>query len=71
MAENEIITKEASIGDTLTKYPEVIEIFSKYGFHCLGCAASSFESIEEGASAHNIDIDKFMGDLNQAISKKE
>ena len=66
MAEEKII-KEMKIEEILDKYPQTVEVFLKYGFHCLGCAAASFENLEEGAKAHGIDIDKLVKDLNKVI----
>ena len=64
----EKITKEMKIDEVLKKHPEVIEVFIKTGFHCIGCAAAGFESLEEGAKAHGIDPDKLIEELNEVIS---
>lgn len=61
------ITKNMKIEEVLRKYPETAEVFVKHGFHCLGCIAASFESIEQGAVAHGIDVEKLIKDLNKAI----
>jgi hybrid cluster-associated redox disulfide protein len=60
----EKITKESKIEEVLQKYPESIEIFLKHGFHCLDCAAASFENIEDGAKAHGVDIETLIKELN-------
>jgi hybrid cluster-associated redox disulfide protein len=65
-----MITKDMKIEEVLQKYPETMEVFMTNGFHCLGCAASSFENIEDGAAVHSIDVDKFVAELNKAIEKK-
>jgi len=65
-----MITKKMKIEEVLQKYPETMEIFMKHGFHCLGCAASSFENIEDGAVVHGIDVEKFVKELNETIEKK-
>lgn len=64
----EAITKEMPIGDVVKDHPETIEIFSKHGLHCIGCAVAAFESIEEGAMAHGIDIGALITDLNKTIT---
>lgn len=64
------ITKDMAIGEMLTRYPQTAEVLSKYGFHCLGCFAASYESIGEGAIAHGLDAKKLMADLNKAIAGK-
>jgi hybrid cluster-associated redox disulfide protein len=66
----EKITKDTKIEEVLQKYPQTAEVFVKHGFHCLGCAAASFESIKEGAEAHGITVDELIEDLNKAIEKK-
>lgn len=64
------ITKEMKIEEILQRHPESVEIFLKHGFHCLGCAAASFENLEDGAKAHGIDADKLVEELNEAIKEK-
>ena len=64
------ITKDMSLKDLITKYPDSARIFSSYGIGCLGCAMASFETIEQGITAHGIKIDDFMKDLNDYIENK-
>ena len=64
---NQKITKEMKIEEILQKYPETMGVFMQHGFHCLGCAAANFESLEQGALAHGIDIDILLEDLNKII----
>ena len=61
------ITKEMGIIDVIQSHPETIEVFQKYGFGCIGCAAARFENLEAGAKVHGIDPDKMVEDLNAAI----
>ena len=66
------ISKENTIEDVVTKYPESVMVFMKHGLHCVGCHVSAFESIEEGAMAHEINVDALVADLNKiALSKKK
>ena len=61
------ITKQIKIEEVIKEHPETAEIFAKHGFHCIGCFAASFESIEQGAEAHGIDVDELVEELNKAI----
>ncbi|MFW6130427.1 MAG: DUF1858 domain-containing protein [Atribacterota bacterium] len=61
------ITKQMKIEEIIQKYPKTAEVFGKYGFHCIGCAAASFETLKQGAKAHGIDIDKLIEDLNRVV----
>jgi len=65
------ITKKSSIMEILNKYPETMPVFMKYNIHCIGCIASQFENIEQGAIAHGIDPDKIVSDLNKEIEKNK
>jgi len=61
------INKEMKIEEILQEYPESVEVFLKHGFHCLGCAAASFENLEDGAKAHGVDTEKLVEELNNAV----
>lgn len=66
------ITKDTIIADVMEEYPEWVEIFMEYWLWCVWCWASSFETIEEWASAHMMDedaINKLISDLNEMASE--
>ncbi|MCK5234636.1 MAG: DUF1858 domain-containing protein [Candidatus Aenigmarchaeota archaeon] len=65
------ITKDMPVQEILIKYPETISVFRRYGLHCIGCFAASFETLEQGALAHGLDIDKLLKDLNDSDVKKK
>lgn len=60
------ITKEMTLAEAIKKYPEVVPVFFDYGLHCVGCFAVAQETIEEAAVLHEIDLEKFLKDLNKA-----
>ncbi len=66
----ETITKDMNITEIVQKYPQVAEVFFKHGMHCLGCAAAHFETLEQGCTAHGIDVEAILKDLNKAIENK-
>jgi hybrid cluster-associated redox disulfide protein len=61
------IAKNMPINEIVRNYPQTMEVFMKYGLHCIGCAAAQFEDLEAGALAHGIDVDKLVVDLNKAV----
>ena len=63
------ITKDMSIVEIVQTYPDTVEVLMNAGMGCLGCAASHFENIEQGAMAHGIDIDSLIAALNEAIGE--
>ena len=63
-----MITKEMLIGDLIRKYPAAVRPLAEAGFHCIGCPASSMESIEDGAKAHGLN-DKQIGELIEKMNE--
>lgn len=61
------IDQSMSIIDIVQKYPQTVEVFRQYGMGCLGCVAARFENLEQGASAHGIDIEALVADLNKSL----
>ena len=64
------LTKDMGIMEVVSNYPETVEVFINAGMGCLGCAAAHFENIEQGATAHGIDVDQLMEDLTLLSAKK-
>lgn len=49
------IDENIKIADLAEKYPEVVDfLIYEYGFHCIGCFVSEFETLAEGAQVHGI-----------------
>lgn len=53
--------------ETVQNYPATVEVFRAFGMGCLGCAAAHFETIEQGAKAHGMDLDRLIKALNAAV----
>lgn len=64
------INKEMTIEEVVTQYPETMMVFMRHGLHCVGCHVSAFESIEEGAMAHGINVDALVSDLNKVATSR-
>ena len=60
------LTKDMGILEVVQQYPQTAPVFMDFGMGCLGCAAAHFENIEQGASAHGIDVAALMVALNKA-----
>ncbi|MGI6263355.1 MAG: DUF1858 domain-containing protein [Succiniclasticum sp.] len=67
----EKITADTNIIAAVQAHPEIMQVFAEYGLGCIGCMASSFESIGEGAGAHGIDVPALIEDLNACIAEYE
>jgi len=69
------ISRDWTISRIFEQYPEFVNEVSEclldYGLHCVGCAANTFESIEQGGYTHGMPddmIDSIVGDLNKIVS---
>jgi hybrid cluster-associated redox disulfide protein len=69
--QEQTITADMTIGEVLKKYPESLKVFLSHGLMCVGCAVARFENIRQGATAHGINVDALMKDLNEVVAKQE
>ncbi|MBI4399681.1 iron-sulfur cluster assembly accessory protein [Candidatus Micrarchaeota archaeon] len=68
-----MITKDMTIGDVVARSPEAVEVMMKYGFQCVGCHVSPYETIEGGAKGHGLNdeqVDKIIKEINELMVKK-
>ena len=64
------ITKEMTIAQVISMEPKTAEVFLKYGMHCIGCHAATWETIAETAYTHGIEnIDEMVAELNQVVER--
>jgi len=64
------IKKDTLIIEIVLSYPQLADELMQIGFHCFGCPASSFETLEEGCLAHGMnekEIDLLIKNLNKKI----
>lgn len=64
------VSKDMIISEVLRMDRGTASIFMKHGMHCIGCPASSGESIEDASAVHGIDADKLVEDLNKYFEGK-
>jgi hybrid cluster-associated redox disulfide protein len=63
------VSKDMTISEVVQKYPFSVPVFLKHGLFCFGCAVARFENLEQGATAHGIDPDALVADLNKAVEE--
>ena len=64
---NATITGDEPIGQVLKDYPQTLRVFLSHGLMCVGCAVARFENIRDGATAHGINVEALLKDLNAAV----
>ncbi len=75
MKEDKIkITKESNIAELVNNYPEAVEVLTAFGLHCVGCFASAFDTIDEGAEIHGMttaEIEEMLEEVNKVLNDKK
>ena len=64
------IDKDTLIMQIITAYPELAQILIDAGMHCVGCPASSLESLENGCKSHGFDdakLEELIKKLNEML----
>ncbi|MBQ8424937.1 MAG: DUF1858 domain-containing protein [Clostridia bacterium] len=64
------VTKRTLIAELLMINPNVREILTGFGLHCLGCPMSQMESLEDACEVHELDIDVVLEKVNEFLNKK-
>ncbi len=62
------ITKEMTIEEVVGRFPETVQVFSRFGVACLGCSGARYDNIEQGAVYHGLDVDDLLHELNRCIA---
>ena len=57
-----------NIIEVVNKYPDTVPVFMYAGMGCIGCMAARFETIDQGATAHGIDVDALVDALNEVVN---
>ena len=69
-----VITKDMNLGEVVFNYPEAAEVLTDYGLSCVGCFASSFDSIEQGAKVHQLsdeELNEMLSRINEVVNYGE
>jgi hybrid cluster-associated redox disulfide protein len=62
------IKKDTKINEIISAYPDVVNFFTDLGMSCGQCFAVNFDTIENGALMHGMDVSKLIDQLNQYIA---
>lgn len=62
------ITPDMLMGQIVQSYPQATDVLVRYGFHCIGCVISPYESLESGAAVHGIPLDPLLKELNELVA---
>ena len=63
-----LITKQATISEIISAYPEAVRFFNGLQMSCGSCFAVKFDTLENGALMHGMDVDALIEQLNRFVS---
>ena len=72
MSKEQKITREMTMDDIVKNYPQVTDIITEYGLHCVGCHVAAWETLGDGARVHGMseeELEDFIQDLNDAANE--
>ena len=54
-----LITRKTNLLELIKNHPKIAKVLVEdYGLHCVGCMAAAFETLEQGANAHGMSVEK-------------
>ena len=62
------IKKDTKINEIISAYPDVVKFFTGLNMSCGQCFAVNFDTIENGALMHGMDVNKLIDQLNQYLA---
>lgn len=62
---SERFNKDMTFAQALQSSPEVAKVLRKYNLGCIGCMGAQNETLEQGCSAHGLDVNDILKDLNE------
>jgi hybrid cluster-associated redox disulfide protein len=57
-----------NIMEVLSIHPKAADILAKYNIGCLGCFAARAETLAQGLTAHGLDSQKIIKELDETFS---
>ncbi|OHB30442.1 MAG: disulfide oxidoreductase [Desulfuromonadaceae bacterium GWC2_58_13] len=63
------ITKDMTFHQVMQMSPEVVKVLGQFRLGCIGCMGAMNESLEQGATAHGLDVNELLKALNAIFDK--
>lgn len=64
------ITRNSSLEEVITRYPDTVEVFIKHGMPCFVCGEPAWGTVGENMEKHHVkEPQKLLEELNQTADK--
>jgi hybrid cluster-associated redox disulfide protein len=57
------------MAELMSRWPAAISVLLMHRMGCVGCSMSSFETLREAAVNHQLDAERLMKEIREAIKK--
>jgi hybrid cluster-associated redox disulfide protein len=61
------LIEDRTVADVLSRWPQTVPVFLRYRLACIGCSLSRFEQIADVVRTYDLDRNRFLAELRQAI----
>ncbi len=68
-----VITRFDALSIILEESPRAAELLAEYGLHCVNCFANQYDSLETGASMHDMseeEMQDMIDEINTQLEKE-
>ena len=63
------VTKNMTFHQAMQLSPKVAKVLASHNLGCVGCMGAMNETLEQGATAHGLDVNDLLRDLNAIFSE--
>ena len=65
------VTKDTTIGELLQLDPDIANVLTGIGMHCIGCPSSQMETIEQAAMVHGLEPEALVDQINTFLKHEK
>jgi hybrid cluster-associated redox disulfide protein len=62
---SDTISKDMTFAQVMRMHPDVVKVLARFNLGCVGCMGAQAESLEQGCSAHGLDVNEVVKELNR------
>ncbi len=66
---SEKFNKNMTFHQAMQVSPQVVKVLGKFNLGCVGCMGAMNETLEQGATAHGLDVDDLLRELNALFAE--
>lgn len=62
-----LFSKDMTFHEVMSKHPDVVKVLGSFNLGCVGCMGAQHETLEQGATAHGLDVEELLTALNAIV----